>query len=53
MHRFYLATLDGKRGVTYLNGAFHDGVFRAMREGRRSLDRTGLAMAVRADLACL
>ena len=32
MHRFYLANLDGKRGVPYLNGAFFDGVFRAMRD---------------------
>ena len=31
MHRFYLANLDGKRGVPYLNGACFDGVFRAMR----------------------
>jgi predicted N-acyltransferase len=32
MHRFYLANLDGKRGVLYLNGAFFDCVFRTMRE---------------------
>ena len=32
MHRFYLATLDGKWGVPYLNGAFFDAVFRAMRD---------------------
>ncbi len=32
MHRFYLATLDGKWGVPYLNGAFFDEVFRTMRE---------------------
>ena len=31
MHPFYLANLDGKRGVPYLNGAFFDGVFRATR----------------------
>jgi predicted N-acyltransferase len=32
MHRFYLANHDGKRAVPYLNGAFFDGVFRAMRD---------------------
>jgi predicted N-acyltransferase len=32
MHQFYLANLDGKWGVPYLNGTFFDGVFRAMRD---------------------
>jgi uncharacterized protein len=32
MHRFYLATLDGKWGVPYLTGAFFDEVFRSMRD---------------------
>ena len=32
MYRFYLANLDSKRGVLYLNGACFDGVFRAMRD---------------------
>jgi predicted N-acyltransferase len=32
MHRFYLATLDGKWGVPYLNRAFFDEVFRTMRD---------------------
>ena len=32
MHRFYLANLDGKRGVPYLKtGRFFEGVFRATR----------------------
>ncbi len=30
MHRFYLATLDGKWGVPYLNGAFFEEVFKTM-----------------------
>lgn len=30
MYRFYLATLDGKWGVPYLNAAFFDEVFRTM-----------------------
>ena len=32
MHRFYLATLDGKWGVPYLTGSFFDEVFRSMRD---------------------
>jgi predicted N-acyltransferase len=32
MHRFYLANLDGKWGVPYLNRAFFDEVFRTMRD---------------------
>jgi uncharacterized protein len=32
MHRFYLATLDGKWGVPYLTGAFFDEVFQSMRD---------------------
>jgi predicted N-acyltransferase len=39
MYRFYLATLDGKWGVPYLNGAFFDEVFRTMK------DRTLLVLA--------
>lgn len=39
MHRFYLATLDGKWGVPYLNRAFFDEVFRTMK------DRTMLVLA--------
>jgi predicted N-acyltransferase len=39
MHRFYLATLDGKWGVPYLNGAFFHEVFWTMR------DRTLLILA--------
>ncbi|MBD0253728.1 MAG: GNAT family N-acetyltransferase [Rubrobacter sp.] len=39
MHRFYLATLDGKWGVPYLNGAFFDEIFWTMR------DRTLLILA--------
>src|SRR5215210_929916 len=39
MYRFYLATLDGKWGVPYLNEAFFDEVFRTMR------DRTLLVLA--------
>jgi predicted N-acyltransferase len=39
MHRFYLATLDGKWGVPYLNRAFFEEVFRTMR------DRILLALA--------
>ena len=39
MHRFYLATLDGKWGVPYLNKAFFDEVFSTMR------DRTLLVLA--------
>ena len=39
MHRFYLATLDGKWGVPYLNRAFFDEVFRTMK------DRTLLVLA--------
>ncbi len=39
MHRFYLATLDGKWGVPYLNGRFFNEVFRTMR------DRTLLILA--------
>ncbi|HET7272691.1 MAG TPA: GNAT family N-acetyltransferase [Rubrobacter sp.] len=48
MHRFYLATLDGKWGVPYLTGAFFDEVFLTM--GDRTLlvlarDRAGLPVA--------
>jgi predicted N-acyltransferase len=32
MHTFYLANLDGKWGVPYLNRAFFDEVFRTMRD---------------------
>jgi uncharacterized protein len=32
MHRFYLATLDGKWGVPYLTRSFFDEVFRSMRD---------------------
>jgi len=32
MYRFYLATLDGKWGVPYLNRAFFDEVFRTMKD---------------------
>ena len=32
MHRFYLATLDGKWGVPYLNRAFFDEVIRTMKD---------------------
>jgi uncharacterized protein len=32
MHRFYLATLDGKWGVPYLTETFFDEVFRTMRD---------------------
>jgi predicted N-acyltransferase len=39
MHRFYLATQDGKWGVPYLNRAFFDEVFTTMR------DRTLLVLA--------
>jgi uncharacterized protein len=39
MHSFYLATLDGKWGVPYLNRAFFDEVFRTMN------DRTLLVLA--------
>jgi uncharacterized protein len=39
MHRFYLATLDGKWGVPYLDRAFFDEVFRTMK------DRTLLVLA--------
>jgi uncharacterized protein len=39
MYRFYLATLDGKWGVPYLNRAFFDEVFRTMK------DRTLLVLA--------
>ncbi len=39
MHRFYLATLDGKWGVPYLNRAFFDEVFKTMK------DRTLLVLA--------
>jgi uncharacterized protein len=39
MYRFYLATLDGKWGVPYLNRAFFDQVFRTMK------DRTLLVLA--------
>jgi predicted N-acyltransferase len=39
MHSFYLATLDGKWGVPYLNRAFFDEVFRTMK------DRTLLVLA--------
>ena len=39
MHRFYLATLDGKWGVPYLNRAFFDEVFKTMK------DRTLLILA--------
>ena len=39
MHRFYLATLDGKWGVPYLNGAFFEEVFSTMQ------DRTLLVLA--------
>jgi len=39
MYRFYLATLDGKWGVPYLNRAFFDEVFRTMK------DRTLLILA--------
>jgi predicted N-acyltransferase len=39
MHRFYLATLDGKWGVPYLNRAFFEEVFKTMR------DRTLLVLA--------
>jgi uncharacterized protein len=39
MHTFYLATLDGKWGVPYLNRAFFDEVFRTMQ------DRTLLLLA--------
>src|SRR5215204_1568457 len=39
MHRFYLATLDGKWGIPYLNGAFFDEIFWTMR------DRTLLILA--------
>ena len=39
MHSFYLATLDGKWGVPYLNRAFYDEVFRTMK------DRTLLVLA--------
>jgi uncharacterized protein len=39
MHGFYLATLDGKWGVPYLNRAFFDEVFRTMK------DRTLLVLA--------
>jgi len=39
MHRFYLATLDGKWGVPYLNRAFFHEVFRTMK------DRTLLVLA--------
>ena len=39
MHRFYLATLDGKWGVPYLNRAFFDEIFRTMS------DRTMLVLA--------
>jgi uncharacterized protein len=39
MHRFYLATLDGKWGVPYLNRAFFDEAFRTMK------DRTLLILA--------
>jgi uncharacterized protein len=39
MHGFYLATLDGKWGVPYLNRAFFDEVFKTMR------DRTMLVLA--------
>ena len=39
MHDFYLATLDGKWGVPYLNKAFFDEVFRTMK------DRTLLVLA--------
>jgi uncharacterized protein len=39
MHRFYLATLDGKWGVPYLNRAFFDEVIRTMK------DRTLLILA--------
>src|ERR671921_1784308 len=39
MHRFYLATLDGKWGVPYLQRAFFDEVFRTMK------DRTLLVLA--------
>jgi predicted N-acyltransferase len=39
MHDFYLATLDGKWGVPYLNRAFFDEAFRTMK------DRTLLVLA--------
>ena len=39
MYEFYLATLDGKWGVPYLNRAFFDEVFRTMK------DRTLLVLA--------
>jgi uncharacterized protein len=39
IHGFYLATLDGKWGVPYLNKAFFDEVFRTMK------DRTLLVLA--------
>jgi uncharacterized protein len=39
MHGFYLATLDGKWGVPYLNRAFFDEVFKTMK------DRTMLVLA--------
>jgi predicted N-acyltransferase len=39
MHRFYLATLDGKWGVPYLNRAFFDEVINTMK------DRTLLVLA--------
>jgi predicted N-acyltransferase len=39
MHSFYLATLDGKWGVPYLNRAFFDEVVRTMK------DRTMLVLA--------
>ncbi|MBA3635057.1 MAG: GNAT family N-acetyltransferase [Rubrobacteraceae bacterium] len=39
MHRFYLATLDGKWGVPYLNRAFFDEIFETMK------DRTLLVLA--------
>ena len=32
MHRFYLATLDGKWGMPYLTGAFFEKVFQSMRD---------------------
>jgi uncharacterized protein len=41
MHGFYLATLDGKWGVPYLNRAFFDEVFTTMK------DRTLLILARR------
>ena len=39
MHRFYLATLDGKWGVPYLNRKFFEEIFRTMK------DRTLLILA--------